>query len=391
MSSSEQLKTVIVSPRLSYYTGGGERVPLQQAKCLLEQEESVEIITRRVAEADYSSLYVDFLAYNAGLQNPIPIHEVEIPDSITKYFTDDPEKDKTMWPTESLAFASAAATVIQGINPDNVMNYYLMDGLFRLHNGSNLIYLLGNPPFTLQNGTAMIRMYDAALSISREVQNYWGQYMAESDYARILHTGVELPAIPDIKDHQPTDTILFAGRLIERKGVDILLQSFKITRTQYPDSKLIIAGDGPERSHLESMVGDLEIADAVTFMGIVGPDELQRLYNYADLCVFPSKRGEGLMGVVLESMASAKPVITTTDNGNEDVITNHDNGLLVQPENVDELAASMSTLLGSREIAMQLGENARRYIEANLTWEKHAEKLHTIFQELKKPFAQGSF
>lgn len=375
----EPLRTVIVSPRISWYTGGGERIPMQEAYYLALKGCLVDLVTRQVPFGNYSPLYLDFLERNAKLSTPVRIHEVRLPADMEDLLKADPEEDEDVWPTESFAFASAAAQTIGDISPDNVMHYYSPDGLFKIHRGNNIVYLLGNPPYVLQNGKPMIRMYDTVLAISREVQKHWSQYMDDQRVPDLLHTGVELPPV-DISEHRdPTEMILYAGRLIERKGPDVLIQSFRNIAENYPEARLVFAGDGPERMNLERIAGELGLTEKVNFLGIVGPERLQELYHSADICVFPSRQGEGLMGVVLESMASGKAVVTTTGNGNEDVIVDGNNGILISPNDTEDLATKVNFLLGNPGITRQIGSNARKTIESGYTWEVHADKLVEIF------------
>lgn len=88
------------------------------------------------------------------------------------------------------------------------------------------------------------------------------------------------------------------------------------------------------------------------------------------------------MGTVLESMAAGKPVITTTNNGNEDVITNGDNGILIEPENIEELADTMKNLLTDEQKRIAIGKKAQNFIEENVAWEKNIKKLADIFTDI---------
>lgn len=371
---------VINTPRVSYYVGGGEKIPMKQAQELAGLGHRVHLITQKVTDNHQSPLYVDF---KNEAKRDIIFHEVPLERHGAPHLTD-PETDPSIWNSESLAFASASAVLIKQINPDVVLSYYLLDGLFRVHRGANLVYLLGTPPEPLQLGVPMLRMYDADISISSVVQKHWQQYVNGEHPRFLLPSGVELPKESDLAVKEPASQVLFAGRLIERKGVDTLLHAFKKVSRDNSDARLIIAGDGPMRTELEKLSGELQIQGRVQFTGLVNSRRLQELINMSDVCVFPSYEGEGLLGVVLESMASAKAVIATTNNGNEDVISSMENGVLVEPRDVENLATNMNTLLSYPELAQKMGRAARQFIKNNLTWDQHAKRLLTIIDQVNK-------
>src|SRR3989344_4620207 len=138
--------------------------------------------------------------------------------------------------------------------------------------------------------------------------------------------------------------------------------------------------DGELIENTKDRIREYQLSDYITMTGVV-----KNPYDYfrmADVCIFPSHIGDGLMGVVLESMASGKPVITTTENGNEDVIKNGINGILVAPNNIDMLVYEINRLLGDDLLRTRLGENAEKFISENMTWEKNCKKLADILQEV---------
>jgi glycosyltransferase involved in cell wall biosynthesis len=371
---------VLNTPRASYYVGGGEKVPIKQAEELASLGYNVHLVTSKVPEKNISSLYSDL---KNDVIKGVTIHEVPM-DKHGAPHQKDPEEDPNIWNSESLAFSSATADLIKKINPDVVLSYYLLDGLFRVHNGKNLVYLLGNPLEKLQLGVPMMRMYDGDISISSAVQNHWEQYVSKEKRRYLLPSGVELPKESELKNNEFSKQALFIGRLIDRKGLATLLNAFHKVLQTHPTAHLVIAGDGPMHTKLEEQTSELHIRGSVSFTGFVNTNQIQELLNNSSFCVFPSYEGEGLLGVVLESMASAKAVITTTNNGNEDVIRSMENGILVEPRDADGLAANMNFLFSHSEYARLLGRQARLYVQNNLTWEQHAKRLLSIMEEIKK-------
>jgi glycosyltransferase involved in cell wall biosynthesis len=153
-------------------------------------------------------------------------------------------------------------------------------------------------------------------------------------------------------------TIVAMGRFSEEKGFDLLLKAFGLIKDQYPNWNLIIFGDGPLRNELESLTTRLQLDQRVQFYGLV--KQPHPLLRKAALFVLPS-RFEGLPMALLEAMACGLPVISTEyHSGVREIIEEGVNGLLVPPEDVKALAASMARLMGNeverKRLAARAGE-----------------------------------
>jgi glycosyltransferase involved in cell wall biosynthesis len=130
------------------------------------------------------------------------------------------------------------------------------------------------------------------------------------------------------------------------------------------------------------LMSHFDITEKVSMLGLVNnPCDY---FAMADICVFPSHQGDGLMGTVLESMAAGKPVITTINNGNEDVIENGKNGILIKPNNVQDLKQAITDLIANVDKRKLLGENAEKFIAEHVAWEKNTIKLSDILTEIKE-------
>lgn len=141
--------------------------------------------------------------------------------------------------------------------------------------------------------------------------------------------------------------VLFVGRLINKKGVDILLEAFARVAQNAP-SQLLIAGDGPERTKLEEQAARLRVHDRVHFVGFQQPKDLPRFYCAADLFVLPS-RTEPWGVVVMEALASGLPVVVSNLVGcYPDVINDDQVGRVVAPEDPQSLAKAMRDYLLKR-------------------------------------------
>jgi glycogen(starch) synthase len=197
----------------------------------------------------------------------------------------------------------------------------------------------------------------------------------------VIHNGLEVPAL--LPKPLPTDAprLLCLGRLAVQKGFDVVLTALASITDQFPNARLIVAGDGPERSALEHRVAELGLANVVEFMGWVSPHEVLALINTATMVVMPS-RWEGLPSVVLQAAIMARPVVATRVSGLSEVVVHQNTGLLVEPEDAQGLAEAIALLLDQPETAVRMGLAARRRVQELFNWEKCVAAYDALWRRL---------
>lgn len=178
--------------------------------------------------------------------------------------------------------------------------------------------------------------------------------------------------------------ILFVGALDKAhyfKGVEYLLKSFTLLRSH--DIKLMIVGDGDLKKYYEFLSQQLGISNSVIFTGKVCDNELPKYYSASDLLVLPSISSGEIFGLVLiEAMSTGKPVISTNLPGIRTVVDDSLNGFLVKPKNVEELVMKIDYILENDDIGKQFGENGRKKVEKNYSWNEIGIKLEKIYKEV---------
>lgn len=214
-----------------------------------------------------------------------------------------------------------------------------------------------------------------------------------------LHTKGYLPNVFDNKTHvllggaeishtvetQRFDgaaaTILFVGRLVERKGGDDLIRAFRQVRESFPRHKLVFVGDGPERNCLENLTGSLGLTGTVEFRGSLVGQALQDAYEESAVVVLPSKhvRGdtatEGLGLTLIEASMHGKPLVGTMHGGIPSVVRDGINGLLVPEGRPEELAAALIRILSDDNLRLSMGRNALKIAEDEFTWRAATDRL----------------
>jgi glycosyltransferase involved in cell wall biosynthesis len=182
--------------------------------------------------------------------------------------------------------------------------------------------------------------------------------------------------------HSDEKIILFFGYLSPYKSPDILLKAFAKIHQVERNTRLIYVGDGVMRNDLQMMAGKLGLADCVDFKGFVNEDMKASYLKSTDVFCLPSTmRTECYPIAILEAMASGAPVIASRIGGIPDIINDNENGLLVDPGNVEALANSILSLVRSEGLRRRLVGNASIWIKEH-TWERIAEQTERIYKEL---------
>ena len=174
-------------------------------------------------------------------------------------------------------------------------------------------------------------------------------------------------------------TVLFVGRLVPYKGVDVLLQALRGL-----DATAIVVGDGPLRQSLESQAQALGVADRVSFRGTLSEDTLAELYSSCDVLVLPSTTAAEAFGLVqVEAMARGKPVVSTcVPSGvpwvNQDGVT----GFTVPPGDAEALRSALARLQQDAELRARMGEAGRRRFREWFTHAAMVERTASLYEEV---------
>lgn len=372
------MKIAIIQPRTSYYIAGSEKVSLKHTEFLSKMGHIVDFYTSKSKSLEESFLFKEFL--NKKLNN-VNIIRFDISESFPNIYKIKPGQDHIRWVTESIAFDEKIFDKLKKNKPDVILSYYLPDCLFKPLDIPNIVYLSGYPSQPITWYKSFIEFCYATISISSIVSQKWADEIQNVPLNYILSTGVDYPlSVQTIIKTKEKYNLVYAGRLIERKGVLTLVDAFKQIIKTNNDIHLWILGDGELKNILKTKIDKLNLSKNITMTGLV-----KNPYDYftmADICIFPSHKGDGLMGTVLESMSAGKPVITTTNNGNEDVIIDGQNGIIIDPENIEAIVASILDLINSDYKRETMGKKAQEFIIKNITWDKNCKKLSEILTDV---------
>ncbi|TAF45001.1 MAG: glycosyltransferase family 1 protein [Sphingobacteriales bacterium] len=181
------------------------------------------------------------------------------------------------------------------------------------------------------------------------------------------------PIINNVNNIIKTDTILYAGTLIGRKGYKDLINSFAIISKSYPTWKLVFAGNGEIEEGIK-LSKKLNIENQVIFSGWVSGVDKQKLFNEAKLFCLPSY-AEGFPMAILDAWAYGLPVITTPVGGIPDVAKDGINMLLFNPGDVDTLSKKLEIMISNYELRNKISD-------ASLVFSLNEFSLNTIIKTL---------
>lgn len=197
----------------------------------------------------------------------------------------------------------------------------------------------------------------------------------------VIPNGVDL-SIFRPSHHPPSareQTILFVGRLVSQKGVDVLLRAFRVLLFRFPAARLIIAGDGYEALYLQRLSRYLGIFEEVSFLGWQSASSLVRLYQNARAVAIPS-RYEPFGLVALEALACATPVVASETGGLAEIIRNGVDGYLVPPDDHLRFAHRLAILVSDSSYAAELGK-VGRIRAAQFSWASVATETQALYKE----------
>jgi glycogen(starch) synthase len=236
--------------------------------------------------------------------------------------------------------------------------------------------------------TRLFARVDAALFCSSYVQRDAAPFLTNISpgaFVGVVGDGFDpdefaepnLAQVHNLRKDQPY--ILAMGRLVHKKGFDLLIRAFAQIACEFPWLRLLIAGDGEERAALERLIDELGMRERVVLVGFADRAKSIALFWGCEFFVL-SSRLEPFGIVVAEAMAAHKAVLATRSGGVVALMQPGVNGLLIEVD-VDALASGMRQLLLDPEERRIMGERAAQLIQAH-TWAAVTEQFVQVFERV---------
>lgn len=215
-----------------------------------------------------------------------------------------------------------------------------------------------------------IEAADFIVSISRFHSDFYVQEGATPDKLQIVYCGIELDQYP-FRARTPRDPkrILSFGRLVEKKGLHVLLDACALLKQRGVVFECEVAGNGPEEEALRAQVKRLGLEEVVNLTGeqLLQSEIdawLQTGHVFAQPCVWSTDNDvDGIPRSLMEAMASGLPSVSTRIAGIPDLVVNDESGLLVEPNDAVGLADAIQRLLADDELADRIAQGGRAHVE----------------------------
>lgn len=217
----------------------------------------------------------------------------------------------------------------------------------------------------------VLRSADGIMLLYKEQVDYFGELLK----GKVIQHFPSYVAVDTFKNLGEEKEILFVGFPFRRKGVDILIESFKKIAPKYPDWKLKIIGWFTNPGEVDNAIGGHH---QINRLEPIQPNEMPGHIGSCAVFVLPS-RSEAMGRVLVESMAAGKPRIGANVDGIPAVIEDGVDGLLFESENIDDLAEKLDTLMSDPELRNKLGKNGAARAKEGYTKEKYFKNLERFY------------
>jgi phosphatidylinositol alpha-1,6-mannosyltransferase len=189
--------------------------------------------------------------------------------------------------------------------------------------------------------------------------------------------------------------ILSLGRLVERKGFDMVISAMPSILNRVPEALFVICGDGPDKGRLKGMVERKQLQQHVLFAGSVSDDDKKAFVDSCHVFTMPCRElsngdFEGFGIVFLEAGICRKPVVAGNSGGVSDAVVHGKTGFLVDPTSTESIAEGLTRLLLDEELGRKMGENGRKRVEREFSLSVLVSRLSSILNELLNGRSAGA-
>jgi glycosyltransferase involved in cell wall biosynthesis len=249
-------------------------------------------------------------------------------------------------------------------------------------------------PLLLEREKEGIKNADHVITVDKRLKDYViSEFNYPEEKVTVMHNAVDTNSFKPIskeeqvklkqesKLSQKDFVILVPRRLVEKNGVIYAVRAMKNLESK--NVTMIIAGDGPERTKImKEANGDLR----VRFIGAIPHDKIAFYYKMSDALVIPSITTHGIQEAsslaMLEGMACGKTVICSSIGGMREIILHMKNGVLTQEKNPTDIAKAIETVVTNRTLALDIGNEARKYAMRSHSYDAHAKKVFNIYRKV---------
>ncbi|MEM2873658.1 MAG: glycosyltransferase family 4 protein [Nitrososphaerales archaeon] len=190
--------------------------------------------------------------------------------------------------------------------------------------------------------------------------------------------------------HTSEKILLFVGRLVPEKGLDVLIKALPIILGKGVNAKIVVVGEGPQRDEYQRLAKDHGLGNKILFTGHIDDWTLRALYRVADVAIVPS-RFEPFGIVALEAMAAHCPLVASSIGGLDEIVDHEGTGLKVPPNNPEALAWGILRIIRDVGFKDWIVNNAYQKCLWNYNWDKIAEWTIGVYEAILHEYNAGSW
>lgn len=220
-----------------------------------------------------------------------------------------------------------------------------------------------------------LNMADKIIVLSEEWKDFFSK-LVDKDKIEVIYNAILIP--DNFEKNLDTKRILFLGRFGKRKGIYDLIKVLEKLCVKYPDLTLYAGGDG-EIEKVRQIVNEKKLGNNIKILGWVNGEEKEKLLKESSFYILPSYN-EGMPMSVIEGMAYKNVTVSTNVGGIPKVITNMQNGILINPGDTESLYRYLDELLQDKELRIKLSENARKTTEEKFNIKNNIKKLIEVYK-----------
>lgn len=175
-------------------------------------------------------------------------------------------------------------------------------------------------------------------------------------------------------------TLGVVSRLEMIKGMDLVIPAFARVISKYPDTRLIVVGDGSLRERMQRQAQELSCADGIEWAGRQPQDRLSDWYGRMDIVLMPS-RSEGFGLTAIEAMANGCVVVASRTGGLPEVVRDREVGLLHKPESINDMVVKIDSLLGNTDLLSRYSTAALAYV-GRYSFDRYSQLFNDLYKRL---------
>jgi len=383
------MKILLLSQFFSSTKGGGEYVFNHIAKKLAENNHQVFVITNKIIGEKYENIQgieISFVPPSFEYKGGIPpgfadnirysINAIRIGQRIIKKEKIDIIHSNNFAPAFAGSILSTLTSIPHVTTVHDVFSLCGKDYWKRWGSQSNV---------------SRINVYLAPIFEKLLIKlNLKGIHtVSEASRDDLIQFGAKKPifVVPNSIDRTLTKSevnpnqLMFIGRLVFYKNLEVVIKAIKIVKNEFPKIKLIIVGGGPHRATLENLANELQLQENIEFTGFTSEEKKASLLSSSISLLFPSLC-EGFGLVILEAFSQQKPVLVSNVRPLSDIVSHEKTGFVISPHDEKEWASRIVQVIKNSEKTHQMGLDGEKELETKYNSKEMIKKIENMYNEI---------